>query len=64
MLVPMFQTGGTYTDENIKHTRLDSPTQYPDCLCGGSDTDPTRHQSLAVFPLGACVASTKVPSTK
>ena len=35
MLVPMFQTGGTYTDENIKHTRLNDQTQYPDCLCVG-----------------------------
>ena len=52
MLVPMYQIGGTYPNENIKQTRLDHQTQYPDCPCGGSDTVPIRHQGLAVFPLG------------
>jgi len=49
----MYQTGGTYAHENIKHTRLDHQTQYPDCSGGGSDTDRGAcRQGLAVFPLG------------
>ena len=57
MPVPLYRTGRTYPNEDIKHTRLDHQTQYPDCSCGGSDTDPVRHQGLAVSPLGACVTS-------
>ena len=53
MLAPLYKTGGTYANKYIKHTRLDYQAQYPDCLCGGSDTSPARHQGLAVFPLGA-----------
>jgi len=62
--VPMYLTGGTYANKYIKHTRLDYQSQYPDCSCGGSDTDPVCHQGLAVFPLGGCVTSIKVSSTK
>ena len=50
----MYQTGGTYANKYIKHTRLDYQAQYLDCLCGGLQTDPARHQGLTVFPLGAC----------
>jgi len=59
----MYQTGGTYANENIKHARLDYQSQYPDSSCRGSDPDPACHQGLAVFPLGGCVTSIKVSST-
>jgi len=44
--------GGTYTNQNVNHSRLDQESQYPDRLPRGSDTDPAFHQELAVFPAG------------
>ncbi len=43
--------GGTYTDKNVKYTRLDEETQYPNRLSRGLDTEPASYQQLAIFPL-------------